>query len=85
MTERTEESAAFACIAALTEWFEPGLDTGSLVHVGTQDPGHVVEYLFGTLAATIGHFCEVEGIDPSEYVRQLAIQLHEDVYLNEAS
>lgn len=74
MIEDAEESAALACLAALTEWFEPGL--GDIVaHLGPEDPVRVVEFLFGQLTATITDLCEVVGMDPSDYVRELALQL----------
>lgn len=74
MTIQDEESAALACLAALTEWFEPGTaDIGSLL--GPELPERVVEFLFGQLIAAITDLCELAGMDPSDYIRELALQL----------
>ena len=79
MTETPEETAALSCLAALTQWFEPGGDEGALLHFAYERPEHVVEFLFGVLVATIVNCSEHMEIDPSEYVRIMALEINEDI------
>lgn len=81
-TELSEDDseAALACIAALTEYFDPDTDNDWSELLEGVRPGGVTEFLFGQLAAHIGTIAEVGGITPLQHVQQMALQVQRDIY-----
>lgn len=77
MSTTNEETAAEACLAALTAWFQ---DLGEPnIFLADEDPARVVEFLFGQLVATITNISEMMEVDPAEYVKMIAYSVACDI------
>jgi hypothetical protein len=75
----TENSAALACITALTEWFEPGT-SNALEYLDGENAQCVTAFLFGQLVSAIEGLAEEATVTPSEYVRLLALDVNQEIY-----
>ena len=69
-----EDTAALACLAALTDWFDPATETDVDSFINPEEPARVVEFLFGQLIAVIDDYCEAIGAEPEAYMQALALQ-----------
>lgn len=77
-----QEEAALACVSSLTQWFTGDETDTALAAMTTHDPGEVVNFLFGTLVATITIAAEVAEITPLEYVQALALDVGHECYFD---
>lgn len=80
MSETSAESAALAVVAVLTEKVLPGAVDGAKVQFVDQQPEDVISFLLSTLIVTIQNLCGFMEVDPSDYVRQMALSVSREVY-----
>lgn len=73
-TTDAENFAAYSCLAALADWFDSD-DPDPNTYLVTEDPSHVVEFLFGQLIAVIEDLCEDTEVKPRDYIRALTSHL----------
>lgn len=76
----SEESAALACQAALTEWFATDGECDLNQFLAGEKPAHVVEFLFAQTVACIRNHAEATGMSPEQYLQIIGVQIAEDVY-----